>query len=154
MFQNEYRQVNENSSFIADFGVTKGYQSSITGSRNSIGHLFAKFEKDFEFENFETSDLTISLESVTNDTFLNVFRNNLIKSSVKPNSLNSLESGIDFYLDNEDYNFSTGLEVYESLSEKTVIDISIVFRTILIQLTLQMKCLVELLVFLPLVIMF
>ena len=119
MFQNEYRQVNENSSFIADFGITKGYQSSITGStRNSIGHLFAKFEKDFEFENFETSDLTISLESVTNDTFLNVFRNNLIKSSVKPNSLNSLESGIDFYLDTEDYNFSTGLEVYESLSGK------------------------------------
>ena len=30
MFQNEYRQVNKNSSFIADFGITKGYQSSIT----------------------------------------------------------------------------------------------------------------------------
>ena len=119
MFQNEYRQVNKNSSFIADFGITKGYQSSITGSRrNSIGHLFAKYEKDLEIENFDTSDLKITLESVTNDTFLNVFKNNLIKSSVKPNSLNSLESGIDFYLDNENYNFSTGLEVYESLSGK------------------------------------
>ena len=119
MFQNEYRQVNKNSTFISDFGITKGYQSSIAGSkRNSIGHLFARYEKDLEIENYDTSDLTITLESVTNDTFLNVFRNNLIKSSVKPNSLNSLESGIDFYLDNENYNFSTGLEVYESLSGK------------------------------------
>jgi len=119
MFQNEYRQVNKNSSFIADFGITKGYQSSINGSRrNSMGHLFAKYDKDLEIENFDNSDLKITIESVTNDTFLNVFKNNLIKSSVKPNSLNSLESGIDFYVDNEDYNFSTGLEVYESLSGK------------------------------------
>ena len=27
MFQNEYRQENEKSSFIADFSYTKGYQS-------------------------------------------------------------------------------------------------------------------------------
>ena len=117
MFQNEYRQVNKNSKFVADFGITKGYQSSILGSRrNSIGHLFASFEKDFELENFEISEMKLNIESVTNDTFLNVFKNNLIKSSVKPNSYNSLESGIDFYIDNEKYKFSTGLEVYESLS--------------------------------------
>ena len=117
MFHNEYRQVNKNSYFIADFGITKGYQSSIAGSRrNSIGHLFTKYEKDLGIENFDNSDLIISLESVTNDTFLNVFNNNLIKSSVKPKSLNTLESGINFYLDNENYNFSTGLDVYEKLS--------------------------------------
>ena len=43
MFQNEYRQENENSSFIADFGFTKGYQSSSTNNkkkRNSISFIF------------------------------------------------------------------------------------------------------------------
>ena len=29
MFQNEYRQENKNSSFIADFSYIKGYQSKI-----------------------------------------------------------------------------------------------------------------------------
>ena len=48
MLQNEYRQENENSSFIADFSYLKGYQSKISGNdysnRNSISHLFSKFD--------------------------------------------------------------------------------------------------------------
>ena len=81
MFHNEYRQVNKNSYFI-DFGITKGYQSSITGSRrNSIITYLLNMKKILVL--FDNSDL-ISLESVTNDTFLNIFNNNLIKSSVKP----------------------------------------------------------------------
>ena len=61
MFQNEYRQENEKSSFIADFSYTKGYQSKITGNnfsnRNSISHFFSKFDLDFGFKNFTTSKL-------------------------------------------------------------------------------------------------
>ena len=117
MFQNEYRQVNKNSKFTADFGITRGYQSSITGSkRNSIGHLFASYDKDFQLKNFEKSEMKINIESVSNDTFLSVFQNNLIKSNVKPNSTSSLKSGINFILDKEIFNFSTGVEVYENLS--------------------------------------
>ena len=75
MFQNEYRQVNKDSKFVAEFGVTKGYQSSIVGSRrNSIGHFFSKFEKKLNLKNYLTSDLNVYLESVTNDTFLNVLK--------------------------------------------------------------------------------
>ena len=117
MFQNEYRQVNKNSNFIADFGITKGYQSSITGSRrNSISHLFASYEKDFELKNFEKSEMRINVESVSNDTFLSVFQNNLIKSTVKPSSTSSLKSGVNFILDKENFDFSSGLEIYETLS--------------------------------------
>ncbi|MDA9733050.1 hypothetical protein N9U63_00195 [Candidatus Pelagibacter sp.] len=117
MFQNEYRQVNKNSKFIADFGITKGYQSSITGSkRNTIGHFFSKFDKNLNIKNYKTSELKVYLESVTNDTFLNVFKNNLINSSIKPNSYNTLTSGFKIILDHEDYNFDTGMQVYESLS--------------------------------------
>ena len=117
MFQNEYRQVSKNSKFIADFGITKGYQSSIAGSRrNSIGHLFASYDKDFELKNFEKSEMKINIESVSNDTFLSVFQNNLIKSTVKPSSTSSLKSGVNFILDKENFDFSSGLEIYETLS--------------------------------------
>ncbi len=117
MFQNEFRQVNKNSKFIADFGITKGYQSSITGSkRNSIGHFFSKFDKNLNLTNFETSKLDVYFESVSNDTFLKVFKNNIINSSIKPNSLNRLHSGVKITLDHENYNFDTGIEAYEKLS--------------------------------------
>ena len=117
MFQNEYRQVNKDSKFVAEFGITKGYQSSIIGSsRNSIGHFFSKFEKKLNLENYLTSDLNVYLESVTNDTFLNVFKNNFIKSSIKPSSNNTLKSGFEIILDHEDFNFDTGMQVYETLS--------------------------------------
>ena len=117
MFQNEYRQVNKNSTFIADFGITSGYQSSLKGSnRNSIGHLFSKFDIDLKLEDYLKSELNIYFESVTNDTFLKVFQNNFIKSSVKPNSTSSLNSGFKIILDHEDHNFDAGMQVYETLS--------------------------------------
>ena len=117
MLQSEYRQVNKNSEFIADFGLTKGYQSSIEGSkRNSIGHLFSKLDVDLNLDNYLTSELDVYFESVTNDTFLNVFKNNLIRSSLKPDSYNQLNSGFKVFLDNEKYNFDAGMQVYETLS--------------------------------------
>ena len=119
MFQNEYRQVNKNSSFIADFGITKGYQSSLFGSkRNSIGHFFGKFDMDLNFEDYVTSKFNIFLESVTNDTFLKVFQNNFIKTSLKPKSNNSLSSGFEMILDHQNFNFDTGMKAYETLSGK------------------------------------
>ena len=117
MFQNEYRQVNKNSTFVADFGITSGYQSSLRGSnRNNIGHLFSKFDIDLKLENYLNSEFNIYFESVTNDTFLKVFQNNLINSSIKPSSTSSLNSGFKLILDHEDHNFDAGMQVYETLS--------------------------------------
>ena len=36
MFQNEYRQKNKNSSFIADFNLVEGYKSALSKTKNSI----------------------------------------------------------------------------------------------------------------------
>ena len=44
MFQSEYRQKNQNSSFIGDFGFTNGYKPSKTSKKKNVSHLFAKFE--------------------------------------------------------------------------------------------------------------
>jgi hypothetical protein len=66
MFQSEYRQENENSNFVADFGLTKGYQTQANqiniDHRNSIGHLFAKFTSNLNLENFIKSDFDFSFK--------------------------------------------------------------------------------------------
>ena len=118
MFSNEYRQVNKKSNFIIDVGLTKGYQSSSKdNNKNSIGHLFSKFEVDLDLESFEKSNLDVSLEKVTNDTYLKVFDTNLIYTDkeIRPSNLNQLTSSIELNLDNENINFNSGITVYEKL---------------------------------------
>ncbi len=125
MFQNEYRQENKNSSFIADFSYLKGYQSKTSSNdysnRNSISHLFSKFNLDLGLKDFSTSKLELFLEKVNNDTYLKVFENVLFVDKDKLEDdlkdKNNLTSGVKLILDNDDYNFSTGLTMYENLQK-------------------------------------
>ena len=48
LIQNEYRQENKSSSFIADFGFVNGFKSSEVNERKNINHFFAQFKKKFE----------------------------------------------------------------------------------------------------------
>ncbi len=116
MFQNEYRQQNDNSSFIADFSLTRGYKSSLSNKRNSISHLFAKFKSDLKLENFIKSDLFISVQKVSNDTYLKVFDTNLLENEMKPGDQNSLTSELKLSLDADDFNFTSGMQIFENLS--------------------------------------
>jgi LPS-assembly protein len=125
MFQSEYRQENENSSFIADFNYTKGFQSNITGNersnRNSITHLFGKFDIDLSLDDFNNSKLNFFLEKVNNDSYLKVFENVLLVNEKFEDDLkdqNNLTSGAKLTLDHEKYDFTTGFEIYEKLSLK------------------------------------
>jgi len=117
MFQNEYRQVNENSNFIATFGLTKGYQT-LNEPKNSIMNLFLKFTSQLKLDNFINSNLDLSIQKTTKDTFLKIFDTNLIdiNENVKPSDQNKLKSEINLYLEHEDYNFDTGFIAYENLS--------------------------------------
>ena len=118
MLQNEYRQKNKNSFFIADVGLTKGYKSSIEGSnKNNITHLFSNFKSDLKLDNFSKSDLEIFIEKTSNDTYLRLFDANIPNNGVKPNNLDLLKSGIIMNLDKKDeYNLSAGTTIYENLS--------------------------------------
>jgi LPS-assembly protein len=125
MFQSEYRQENKNSSFIADFNYAKGFQSNITGNdysnRNSINHLFAKFDIDLNLDDFDSSKLNFFLEKVNNDSYLKVFENVLLVNERFEDDLkdkNNLTSGAKLTLDHEKYDFTTGFEIYEKLSLK------------------------------------
>ncbi len=117
MLQNEYREKTENSTLIADFAFTNGYKSSLSNKTKSISHLFAKYKSNLNLNNFISSKLNINLEKVTNDTYLKVFDGNLSEMAVRPKK-NNLISSIDLSLEHDDFNFSTGLTSYETLSGK------------------------------------
>jgi LPS-assembly protein len=125
MFQNEYRQENESSSFIADFSYIKGYQSNIAtnefSNRNSISHLFSKFDINLGLDNFLESKLNFFLEKVNNDSYLKVFENVLLVDERFEDDLKDLDNlttGAKLTLDHEKYNFSSGFEIYENLSSR------------------------------------
>ena len=116
MIQNEYRQKNKNSYFVADVGLTKGYKSSIEGSnRNSMSHIFTRFDMNLNLDKFSQSEINFFGEKVNNDTYLKIFDNNLIETANKPTDFNSLKSGFELNLAKNDYNFKSGVTIYEDL---------------------------------------
>jgi len=117
MFQNEYRQENENSKFIANFGLTKGYQG-LNESRKNIMNLFLKFTSKLKLDNFIRSDFNLSIQKITKDTFLKVFETNLLdlNENIKPSNKNQLSSDMNLILEHKDYNFNAGFTAYENLS--------------------------------------
>ena len=115
MFQNEYRQKNENSGLTANFGYTKGYKSSVENSnKNSLSHLFAEYESDINLNYFLTGKLNLFFEKTSNDTYLKVF-DKYIKS-ITPESQSTLKSGFELNLDRDVYSFNAGMTAYETLS--------------------------------------
>ena len=117
MFQNEYRQENKFSSFISDFGLTTQFKSLNSGDKNSISHLFSRFNLNLNLEKFNSSNFNLYFEKVTNDTYLKVFDSLLVDRLLKPTNSNLLESGINLYLENDDHNLNLDLISYEDLQK-------------------------------------
>ena len=117
MLQNEYRQSFENSNLITDFSITKNYNSTIPDSnKNSIGHVFGKMNIDLKLKNYNSSKIELFVEKVTNDSYLNVFETSLFSTPLKPKNNNSTHSGLKFNIDDNNFNFSSGIDIYETLS--------------------------------------
>ena len=117
MFQNEYRQKNKNSFFIADFNITDGYKSKSTRKKNTLIHLFAEYNADLDFENYIDSSFDISIQKVNNDTYLKIFDTNIVNTELKPKNLNTLTSDIELNLEHEKFALDTGFTAYEDLSK-------------------------------------
>ena len=114
----EYRQENKNSNFLSDFAFVNNYQSYTTKKTNSLSHLFLKYNLDLSLENFNSSDLNMSIQKVSNDTYLNVFDQYVTKSTLRPVNFNKLTSEIKFSLDHKNYNFQSGVQSFENLQIK------------------------------------
>ena len=118
MFQNEFRSEQKNSSLITDFSLTTGYKSSLSNNKNTISHIFTKYDVDLGLSSFKSSKMNFFLEKVSNDTYLKVFDTNLIETEIKPSNPNKLNTGMKLLLDHENYNFDMGLNIYENLQEE------------------------------------
>ncbi len=117
MFQNEYRQQNEKSFFIADFNITDGYKSKSLNEKNTLFHLFTKYDSDLDLENFIESSLNISIQKVNNDTYLKIFDSNIVNTELKPENFDTLTSDIELNLEHEKFALNSGFTVYEDLSK-------------------------------------
>ena len=118
IFQNEFRKEGKDSSLIADFSLTKGYKSVSNNKEKDINHLFVNFNKDFNLPEYSNSKMDLKIERVNNDTYLKVFQNNLFPSPVMPSNKNSMTNELNYEFDRDEYNFSTGIKIYENLGVK------------------------------------
>ena len=115
--QTEYRQKNKNSSFIADFGITNGFKSSLNQKKKNINHFFGRFKKNLNISKFLNSNLEIFAERVNKDTYLKIFSSSLTNSEIKPNNFDILNSGFNFSANNETISFLAGADIYEDLNK-------------------------------------
>ncbi len=117
MFQNEFRVENKNSSAILDFAYVDGYQSSLSNKKNSLSHIFAKFDLNLAWENFNQSDLIVSMKKVSNDTYLKIFDGNIFKNNTTPTDYDVLNSEAKLIVNNKDFNFISGFQSFEDLNK-------------------------------------
>ncbi|WP_440934913.1 LPS assembly protein LptD [Candidatus Pelagibacter sp.] len=117
LFQNEYRQENKRSSLILDFGYVNDFKSSSTKKKKDSNHLFAKFKKNLNLENFNVSDFNFFLERVNKDTYIKIFSDNFIESKIRPINYDMLKSGFDLLLENDDFLLTGGAEINEDLTK-------------------------------------
>ena len=118
MLQSEYRQQNKNSYLITDFNIVDNYKSKKTNEKNTLAHLFSKYDLDLDLENFIESSVNFSFQKVNNDTYLKVFDSNIGNTDLKPDNFDTLTSEIDLNLENEKFVFNAGFTSYENLSKQ------------------------------------
>ncbi|MBD1165754.1 organic solvent tolerance protein [Pelagibacterales bacterium SAG-MED10] len=117
MFQNEFRQINKNSKLYANFGFVNNYETTSENKKNSILNLFSEYELDLNFEKFSSSNLLVSIERVTKDTFLKIFDTHIQNSILKPEDYDNLKNEIKISLNSDNQLFTSGLISYENLQK-------------------------------------
>ena len=115
LFLGEYHQAFKQSNFFADFGFTEGYKkSSSTKKTGEKSHFFSKFVKNFNGKNNSKSTLSLSAQEVSNDKYLKLYK---IKSNLADYNLDTLESSLNYTLEDEDFFFGLNASVYETIKE-------------------------------------
>ncbi len=116
MSQVEYRQKNEQSSLIADFGYVNNYKSSSDKKKKNLYHLFAGYDLDLSLRNYISSDLTVSIERIWNDTYLKTFSQYITDTPrIRPQNFDKLQNKVKLFLNHEKYNLESGMEAYETV---------------------------------------
>ena len=109
----EYRQAFVDSNLILDAGYTEGYKN--TGVQKKPGkktHFFSKYIKNFKGENESDNNLEVSVQTVSNDKYLKLYK---IKSNLVEYETDTLENSLNFNHQNEDYFLGFKASAYETL---------------------------------------
>ncbi len=115
LFLGEYHQAFKNSNLLADFGFTEGYKKTSSSKKSGQKtHLFSKFIKNFKGKNNSNNSLTVSLQDVSNDKYLKLYK---IKSNLVDYNKDTLENSINFTHENDDIFFGFNTSMYETLKD-------------------------------------
>ena len=114
-YSGEYHQAFKNSYLMTDFGYTQGYnKTSSTKKAGDKSHFFAKYFKNFIGKNNSENNLSLSVQSVSNDKYLKLYK---IKSNLVDYNKDFLESSLEFTHENEDFFIGFNASAYETLKE-------------------------------------
>ncbi len=115
LFLGEYRQVFNNSNLIFDFGYTEGYKkTSKTKKAGDKTHYFSKFVKNFKNSKDSESNLEISLQEVSNDKYLKLYK---IKTDLVDYQTSTLENSLEFTHANQSSFLGIKTSRFETLKE-------------------------------------
>ena len=115
LMMGEYHQVFKDSSFLTDFGFTEGYKkTSVTKKSGNKSHIFAKFVKNFTGKEGSENSLNISVQNVSNDKYLKLYK---IKSNLVDYNKDTLESSLEFTHETDDIFFGMNASIYETLKD-------------------------------------
>ena len=108
LIQSEYRSVGANSSHLFDL--------SFMGEKdaNSTSHFFSKSTKKIDFFEFDESEISLDIQSTSNDTYLKTYK---IKSPII-DSTNNLTNSLGISAYREDLTFSADFKIFEDLNKK------------------------------------
>jgi len=115
LFLGEYRQAFEKSNLILDFGYTQGYKkTSATKTTGEKSHFFSKYVKNFTGKNNSENSLKITLQDVSNDKYLKLYK---IKSNLVEYEDDTLENSFTFNREDENSFLGFQASAYETLKE-------------------------------------
>ena len=106
LLQNEYREATKDGNIISDISLFFDKNESIGG------HLFYNFNKNLELNNFDSSNLNLNFEQVSNDTYLKA---NALESPII-NDYDLLETSVKLNLSSENLDIKSKFLVYEKLN--------------------------------------
>ena len=110
LLQTEFREVNKSNNHNLDFSFFSDARSS---KRETKSHFFSNSSFQLDMDNFESSNININLQNVSNDTFLKSYK--LKSPLIESETL--LHSFIEFNSSNDETSFNISSEVYEDLSK-------------------------------------
>ena len=116
LYLGEYHQAFRNSNFYIDAGISEGFKkTSSTKKAGGKSHFFSKFTKKFNFNKNSIGNLDISIQNVSDDNYLKLYK---IESSLADYNKDNLESYINYTYESDDLFLGFNSTIYETLKSE------------------------------------